>query len=246
MAESTYYLRSEGQIRGPLTLEQLRALRDQGGLQAGDELTTDQVLWDRVGDRPDLFTSEPGSSGPVPPPSPAAGTAPPMVQLVDDSPAAPQSPPRRRRLPDRYDEDDYDDGPPRRSSSSGSGLVIGLIVFGAVGLLLVVIVCLAAISYIGQRASSTFSRVQLSLSSNPGFENFRLNQANYERINVGMTYQELVGFLGQPTKDVRRGNVRTLTWQSGNKEIVVRLEWPANVVKTTEDGKPDKSSPTWD
>jgi hypothetical protein len=244
MPEPTYYIRSEGQIRGPLTTAQLRALREQGGLQAGDELSTDHVLWDRVSDRPDLFTPDAGITAPAPPQPPGnAASAPPMVQLVDDGLAPSPRPARRNRLPDQYD-DEYEDVP-RPQSSSGSGLIIGLIIFAAVGLVVVGVVCYAAVKYFGQRASMTFSGVAQTLPGLDG-DNFRLNHANYERIKVGMTYQELVTIFGLPTKDVRRGDTRTLTWQSDNKEIVVRLDWPANVVKATDDGKPDKSSPTWD
>ena len=56
-----------------------------------------------------------------------------------------------------------------------------------------------------------------------------ISQANYDKVNTGMTLKEVEGVLGSPTKNEIAGggvgglavNGGSCTWESGDKKIVV-------------------------
>jgi hypothetical protein len=243
MAE-TFYLRKDGMLSGPLTIAQLQALKTQGRLLPEDEISVDQIMWDKAGTNPMLFPAGGGAAPSAPGGTP--GGAPSMVKLAEKKVAPPSRPPRRRKLPDDYEEeDDFEDRPRRAASSSSAGLVISIVLGVGVLLVLVIVVCLAAIAFIGigTRPSATFSTVggSLPVPGAAGGNNWRVTRMNYNQIRAGMTYFELTNLLGTPTKDETNNGVRTLTWESGIKEITVRLDPVTDRVKSA-GGMADKTS----
>ena len=82
MDEPTYFLHSQGKVRGPFTLAHLQGLQRQGRLTAQDRLSTDRRSWQPAGQVLGL----PAAPAPVPTPAPL----PPARQL---SPRPPVQPP---------------------------------------------------------------------------------------------------------------------------------------------------------
>lgn len=114
------------------------------------------------------------------------------AQQPDPTPPANDAPiPRARRLPDeddrprkrrddqddrprrRRDEDDDDDRPRRRGRSDGNSTTNTVLIVLAVGMFvmcggaLLVVVCIAAISTLGQNSTATFSAVGSSVKVAP-------------------------------------------------------------------------------
>ena len=84
MADAPLFVRVRGKVLGPLTLAQLRALRDRGQLRRFHEVSADRLTWAPASTLTALFPPEPGAAAelaaiptvlPAEPSAPAAGPA---------------------------------------------------------------------------------------------------------------------------------------------------------------------------
>src|SRR5262245_19349113 len=90
--QTKLFVRVQGKVIGPLSLEQLRGLRDRGQFRQFHEGSADRQTWVPASTIPELFPP-PAQSPTASPPAPAAPTGPPPAPL----PAAQRRPRRGRR-----------------------------------------------------------------------------------------------------------------------------------------------------
>ncbi len=104
MTEPRYFVRTQGRVSGPFTVNQIRALHQRGHFGRFHEVSADQRTWQPAGEFPELFPVPTVTAPPLPAPTPLSahdlalltgqpGTAPPMSAPTPAPPPTPVVPP---------------------------------------------------------------------------------------------------------------------------------------------------------